>query len=792
MKALRMLPVILLLCLCVCLLAACGGKDKAAVGEESKEVYAATFIPVMQDEENYPEPLCLTGEGLYFTCYEKLADGEIPEGVTPEYEGQYDIYGNKLYYVNLEGEVRTLPYESLPAPETDPEKESAYSGVTLQRLYAQPDGSLLAVENVSTSWWDGPKGLSQDDPSYYDYYRYENSFWVRRLDAEGREISANPVVGEIGEDSYLDFFRSACDGEGRIWTTHEESLLCISAEGEILASVDLGGWTNGVAALPEGRIGVIVWGMKGAELALIDAEKQEIDRRLTLDNEPQRVFAGNGDFDFCYLSGMRLYGYRLAEESSTEILNWVDCDVVPDQIRMLRFLEDGRIAALAMNEGALDLVLLKQVPRESVAQKQVLTLGTLDPDMVSDAVSRFNRRSDGVKIEIVDYSRYRQGNSDEEVMEGLTKLTTEIIAGNAPDLLALQGLPYAQLAAKGLLEDLYPWIDADPELSRGDFFPSVLKASELGGKLYQVCPSFSLYSLIGASSVVGEESGWTFDDLEQALSAMPEGCVPLNPAMSRDNVLMMLLFTDLNSYVNWESASCDFENEDFYKLLGFCAQYSETPNFAGDGLSQQARVAAGKQLLMDVEIYDLDEVCYHDQYFGGSCTYVGYPTRSGSGNVLYLTEGYAMSASCSNKEAAWDFLRSFLGQDYQRGQYGLPLRLDVFEEKVEAAGIEYEKDAEGHYRLDENGERIPVSKGGMGMSDESGVMVQYELYGLTPEQGEKLRAVINSADRCVDMNTRIFSIVREEAAAYFAGQKSVEEVCRLIQSKVSLYLSEQS
>ena len=32
---------------------------------------------------------------------------------------------------------------------------------------------------------------------------------------------------------------------------------------------------------------------------------------------------------------------------------------------------------------------------------------------------------------------------------------------------------------------------------------------------------------------------------------------------------------------------------------------------------------------------------------------------------------------------------------------------------------------------------------------------------------------------------------KEEAAAYFAGQKTAQEVCKLIQSKVNIYINEQ-
>ena len=43
----------------------------------------------------------------------------------------------------------------------------------------------------------------------------------------------------------------------------------------------------------------------------------------------------------------------------------------------------------------------------------------------------------------------------------------------------------------------------------------------------------------------------------------------------------------------------------------------------------------------------------------------------------------------------------------------------------------------------------------------------------------------------MDQNDSIFAIVQEQAAAYFAGQKSAAEVARLVQSKANIYVNEQ-
>src|SRR5699024_7767816 len=104
-------------------------------------------------------------------------------------------------------------------------------------------------------------------------------------------------------------------------------------------------------------------------------------------------------------------------------------------------------------------------------------------------VLNFNRSSDKYRIEVTDYSEF---NTEDDYSAGLTRLNTEIISGKAPDILVVDGLPVEQYAARGLLEDLYTYLDSDGELSRDDLYQSILSALEIDGKLYTAAPSFNL------------------------------------------------------------------------------------------------------------------------------------------------------------------------------------------------------------------------------------------------------------------------------------------------------------
>ena len=793
MKLMKALPLALLLCLCVCLLAACGsGENQSAAAPETENaaaadelVYTAQYreIPVARDRDL--QPLCLSGDGLYAQSWEEQENPEAAEG-EPAVE-----YVQKLYYVNQEGQMTELTTLESPASEGREDLKDYYAGCNLQGIFPQDNGELLAVESVYASWFEGPENVTPDDPNYWSYFKNENSYIFLRMDAQGGILSETKLDWDpdSNEGDWIDFNSAILDGEGRLVVTGQQSVYVFSSDGSLSGKIELEDWASGAVLLADGRPAVFFGGPRGIQLTILDLENMQLGESMDLEQWPNKCFTGAGDYACFYASGTRLYGVKQADGSNVEILNLLDCELTAETLLFLQAKEDGSFRACSGENGIYSMVDISQVPRSSLPEKRELVLGTMgNPDSVLSQVLRFNRSHEDIRIKVVDYSEgfdYESGD-----VNPFTKLSTEILTGSMPDLLCLDGLPYEQFAAKGLLEDLNPWLDQDGELKRTDFLPSVLKAQEFSGGLYQIASGFQVYTVIGASSVVGEEPGLSISEMQEALAAMPEGCTLFGPSVSRDEMLVRCLYVDMDSYVDWSTGTCDFDNDDFCELLNFCATFPAQADYSAG--SDYGRAASGQQMLLEEYISSLEDLGYADQYFGGKVTYVGFPTRSGGGSILVLNNAFGMSAACPDKAAAWDFLRSFLTADYQRNQYILPLRQDVFDEQLaDAMRIEYEMDANGQPRLDEKWEKIPISRGGMGTAGEDGEMFSFEFYGLTREQADRFLAMLEIAQPFPNFNNTVFEMVQNEAAPFFAGERSAEDTARIIQSKVSLYMAEQ-
>ena len=154
---------------------------------------------------------------------------------------------------------------------------------------------------------------------------------------------------------------------------------------------------------------------------------------------------------------------------------------------------------------------------------------------------------------------------------------------------------------------------------------------------------------------------------------------------------------------------------------------------------------------------------------------------------MRFDNGYAMSKTCSDKDSAWEFLRGMLTEAGQADVYMIPSNRNVFDKQLkDYMTPNYRKDADGNFILDENGEKIEESRGGW--VDETG---EHNIYAMTQEQADEVLSVIETCTKVASYDTSIYDIVNEQAQAFFAGQKTVDEVARLIQSKANIYVNEQ-
>ena len=817
MKKMTKLLALLLALTMLFTLAACGKKENKPEATPTPEtVYASEFttFPGTYSGGEARLNVRYTDEtGFYGMVNEVVGQREPYEGEVAEWEGQFDIYEPRLYRMDFTGEMSKLNYEPL---KVDDVNEGAQVSNWIESLVKTDDG-FLVIEELFVNWSDAPEGVQQYSDEWYNYSQSEDRYYVRRLDANGAERSSAQLDLEAlrQNEENVNPYRIAVLEDGTLLTSGETALYAFGADGKYLYKIDTGfEWIMNLIQMADGEVYVVGFGTDASgsynpTICQVDAKNRSLGEALEVEGDLYSAIPGSGKYLFYYTNGNNFFGYDKEKQEPVKLFNWINVDVLSDELDNYTVLADGRVVGLISEwdknyeNATRSLVTIREVPYSSLPQKTVLTLASEGMDWnFRQELVRFNRASDTTRVELVDYSEYDDYETDYDENGygepgGMTKLRTEILSGKVPDILDLNGMPTRQLAAKGLLMDLYPLLDADPELSREDIFPNVLKALETDGKLTSVSSGFYIQTCIGAKSVVGDKPGWTYRDLNAALATMPEGCTVFGISTTRDTVLDTMLSLDMGQFVDWNTGKVNFDSQDFVDLLTFVKEFPAEFDWSKhewvDEDEDYNRIKAGQQLLLNSGLSGLDELGAYDSIFGGqdSYTFIGYPTTEGVGNLLRVNSGFAISRDCKDPEAAWQFLRILLTEEYEEERgYNFPANKNLFEKKKQdALTPTYQKDEEGHILIDpETGEKMMEAKG---WTVDFETMEEIPVYVYTQEQVDRVEEVIRATDRVPDSNRPIFDIVREQAQAFFAGQRSAEEVAKLVQSKVNIYVNEQ-
>ena len=396
------------------------------------------------------------------------------------------------------------------------------------------------------------------------------------------------------------------------------------------------------------------------------------------------------------------------------------------------------------------------------------------------AVDKFNRTHDDVQILVKDYY-----GSAEERGQNYERLRSEMAAGQVPDIIDLAGVSYYQSIQEGYLEDLWPYIENDPDLGRDGVLEAPLKAAEVNGGLYAAFGAVSVDTLLGTASQVGDRTSWTFQEIQDAFDAMPEGATLLQFDASREMLAGILMQLSVENYVNQEAGTCSFDSPGFRSMLEFVSRFptqkeveAETAVFADDFAKwkeAEERFVSGLQMLDNSQYVALTSLPKLNARHGGRCAFIGYPVEDGStGSIFRLTgQCIAMSSTCENKEAAWEFMRTV----YTEPKDGTPDNNSA----IPIWKVLYDKQKDTLMRTEQ--EIVPFP-----LTQQQSVTVP----PLAEEEVRRFEDFINSIDKIELIGERdLFNLVLEVCAPYFSGEKPLDETVALVQNRVGLYLSEQ-
>ena len=163
--------------------------------------------------------------------------------------------------------------------------------------------------------------------------------------------------------------------------------------------------------------------------------------------------------------------------------------------------------------------------------------------------------------------------------------------------------------------------------------------------------------------------------------------------------------------------------------------------------------------------------------------------RTVSGTAAAPLQKFCITAESEVPDGAWEFILRTFGET-DEGFYLNPVT--GFPSLRAALNRMLDDESKLHYLFNEGS----ISNSTYGPEEDPWIkdaIASGAVYAqLTEDDRSELLSLLENITLAANTDDEIISIIREDASAYFAGAKSLEETVKVIQSRVSIYVAEHS
>ncbi len=492
-----------------------------------------------------------------------------------------------------------------------------------------------------------------------------------------------------------------------------------------------------------------------------------------------------------------LVKYDPKDQSQTNMFSWTDTGILMANLYGIGFSEDGHFLLFLMDftNYKTEIVEVFEVDPSTVQEKQVITLGTLIemPGSLSNAVVNFNKQSDKYKIKVVSYASLTDliGAEDQNtaVYDAIGRMNNSFLDEGCPDIIDLSYSNVESLAGKGLLMDLNDYLNTSNVMSKNDIVPGIVEAFTVDGKLIAIPRSFYINVLFAKADLLQGRESWTVKEFIDFCNQYPDA-TPFEYATQQD-ILYTMLALAADKYIDYKNLTCDFDNQDFIDILDFAKTFPKEVDYNVINVmnTDPNKFINNEVLFNEATLWSMESYAIYSSQIGAPAEMIGYPTADGSSGFTFNVDGnFGISTKTQYKEGVYEFLDFYFEQPSE--SYGQV----YFSSKQSELDKQLKDSMEEKYVLDENGEQVLDENGEPMKEPFLTTMINNEIvdiYAAKPEEVEQVRNAINNTHTAISQDVTIYNMIYEEAQPYFEGQKSAEETAKVIQSKISIYISEQ-
>ena len=354
--------------------------------------------------------------------------------------------------------------------------------------------------------------------------------------------------------------------------------------------------------------------------------------------------------------------------------------------------------------------------------------------------------------------------------DAIRSLNADIVSGNAPDLILLDGLPYERMAKEGYLANLSEMVNS--LTASGKYFDNAIQSVNVDDVCYGVPTRLSLPGLVGSSDAIaaidGIEGFDTDDVTYSSMSSLRALCIA--DFAGSDNLNDRKVFESF--LVSCKSVVNQIEGKEEDSGAVDCAERLV------DTLNRDSKSHFGMSPSLIEGASDLEVGVISDAGTFGMLRLSADYIDDGKYGILEVggissfepMSVVGISSTCNNVNEAKAFI-DFLLSDTQQTLTqltGIPVNKSSLSSFLEQIGG-YE-----------------ISKMGLG-ADES-----YSIGGLESEEIEEIISSISQCSSCYFNDEIIEEIIKSAVTEYCIEEKPLDEIVSEANRKISLYRLQQS
>lgn len=275
------------------------------------------------------------------------------------------------------------------------------------------------------------------------------------------------------------------------------------------------------------------------------------------------------------------------------------------------------------------------------------------------------------------------------------KLFTLIAGGNPPDVMSHYETTTPDVAKKGIVEDLTPFIEKDKSFDLTDFYDVALSLSKIDGKLYglsnTLAPQFMFYNktAFDKANLAYPTADWTWNDYLEAAKKLTIKDGDKITQYGSDANSSWWIPTELQIRQNggdiFKDGNANFDSPEVIQSIQFWAdlnlKHHVAPSLAessGQGdLFPSGKVAMARNGIWMKDVYkDIKDFEWD---------IAPLPKNKNAGTVLH-TNYLTLSAKSQHKEESWELIKWLSGPEVQEAlskkQGFLPTRKSVVANKA--------------------------------------------------------------------------------------------------------------